>query len=139
MSHTRRKPKFSFGRLVAQVPEPRSGGGGAEAAGNAKGADPSGVAGGAGFQVIADVPEGAVVGWVHGGGGVIFPTEGIVLRGLAFHEDGLLKGQLPLGVAGASRGETLAGEIRAAAEGVADTDVPLAVHADACLLYTSPS
>src|SRR5690349_15375910 len=63
------------------------------------------------LQVIADIPDRAIVARVNGGLGVVLPAQGIGLRGFAFGENRLAKRQLAGRIIREPAGEALAGKV----------------------------
>ena len=97
-------------------------------AGYHKRADARGRGGRAALQVVAQEPEGTVVGRIHDDVGVVLPAQAASLRRLTLRQHRLVERQLALLVVRPARGEALAGEVGTAAERIADADVSLAVH-----------
>src|SRR5688572_2862347 len=97
------------------------------AAGHAKRTDAARVVRRVLLHVVADVPDRAVVARVDRRLRVVLPPQRIRLRCFAFHEDRLVQGESPLRVVRQAAGEALAGEVRGAAERVADADVAATV------------
>src|SRR5262249_43404014 len=96
------------------------------AAGQTERADPARIGIGALLQIIADVPNCAVVARVDGGLRVVLPPQR-VLRALAFGEYRLAERQQARWIVRQSPREALPGKVRRAAERVADPDVPVAI------------
>src|SRR5262245_37386387 len=104
---------------------PRSGTSSA-AARKAEGADAGRVAASVLLDVVADVPDRAVVARVDGGLRVVLPAHQ-ALRRFALDQHGLAQRQHPLRIVRETGREALAGEGRDAAERVADPDVAVPV------------
>ena len=80
------------------------------------------------LQVIANIPDGAVVVGIDRGLRVVLPAHGRGLRRLAFHEHRFAQRQLAERIAGAPRRKALAREVRRVAKGIADADITGLVH-----------
>ena len=94
------------------------------AAGQAEGADPGRIARGTVLDVVADVPDRAVVTWVHRGLRIILPAHRwLAVFSLCQH--GFAQCQTAGRIARKARGETLPGEVRCSSERVADRDIPI--------------
>src|ERR1051326_361285 len=101
------------------------------APGHGERSDPRGRRCCAALQIVADKPERAIVRWIDGDVGVVFPAQTPGLRTFAFGQHRLVEGELSLSVVGQPRGESLAWIIRIAAEGIAKSNVALAIHGQA--------
>src|SRR4029078_4704834 len=89
-------------------------------------ADPRRVAGGVLLEIVADIPDGAVVRRLHRVRRVCLPASRLARRGALrvrpFREDRLLHGELSQGIARLPAGESLSGEGLLTAQRVADGD-----------------
>src|SRR5687768_15319918 len=96
------------------------------AARHAEGPDARRVVRAAGPDVIAHIPDRAVVRGIDGRLRVVLPAHG-VLRRLALDEHRLAERETPGGIVGEAPGEALAREVRRPAERIADPDIAGAV------------
>src|SRR5438128_7363239 len=83
------------------------------------------------LQIIAHVPDRAVVVRVHGGLCVVLPTHR-VLGVLSFDEDGFSQSEYAWRIACQPAGEPLARKVWRAAERITDRDVARTVHRRTC-------
>src|SRR6266851_9546667 len=91
-------------------------------AGQANRSYPGRIGRGVFFDIVPDIPDGAVVDRIHGGLRVVLPAHQR-LRRLALDEHGLSKRQRAARIARQARGQPLAGIIRRTAKRVSDRDV----------------
>src|SRR5207245_1931031 len=77
----------------------------------AEGADAGRIVGRAQLQVVAYIPDRAVVGGVHSGLGEVLPAQGVRLGRFAFGQNGFVQRQNTRGIAREPAGETLAREV----------------------------
>src|SRR5256884_10014225 len=98
-------------------------------AGHAKRADAACIARSIFLQIVADVPDRAVVARIHRGLGVVLPTYDI-LRSFAFDQQGLAQCQLAQWIIGQPRRETLTGKVRRTSKRVTNADVALPIDRD---------
>src|SRR5215469_5103071 len=96
-----------------------------------EGPDLCGVGGSAGFQVVAYIPEGAIVAGIDRGGGIVFPSERCGLRRFAFRENRFMQRHDSRRIRGHSCRETLTRKMGRSAIRITDSDIPIAIHTDA--------
>src|SRR4051794_14602223 len=82
----------------------------------------------ASFQIIPDIPDGAIIARVHRSLSVILPPQRIRLARFPHGDDAFMNGETSAWIGGESAGETLAGEVSGAAIRISDPDIPASVR-----------
>src|SRR5258708_39722968 len=99
---------------------------------HAKSSDAARVVGCSRVQIVAHIPNRAIVRGVDGGLGIVHTAQGVLLRGLALCEDSLVQGQHAKWIAGLSPRKSLPRKMRYAAKRISDADVARAIHRRTC-------